>query len=96
MESFDSLLKKRVITGVKFDKDKYFIEKTFDEVVKDFFGVLGCKNLKSKGLKKGVLTVRVFKSVWSAELLLNKNKFIKQFNQRVGSDVIARIKILNK
>ena len=72
------------------DKDIFYL---FERIIKQEYGNQGAKNLKAGYYKNGKLYIKSDSSIFSNELLLNKNEIIRKLNQEIGNEEIADIKV---
>ena len=72
------------------DKEIFYL---FARIIKAEYGNQGAKNLKATYFKNGKIFIKSDSSVFSNELLLNKNEIIRKINQEIGSEEIRDIKI---
>jgi hypothetical protein len=72
------------------DKDIFYL---FEKIIKQEYGNQGAKNLKAGYYKNGKLYIKSDSSIFSSELLLNKNEIIRKLNQEIGDEEIADVKI---
>jgi len=72
------------------DKDIFYL---FERTIKQEYGNQGAKNLKARYYKNGKLYIKSDSSIFSSELLLNKNEIIRKLNQELENDEIIDIKI---
>ncbi len=95
MKSFKSALQKRVKNknkGVQ-SNDKFAITKVINDILKDKFGEVGLLNLKVKKNENGLLVIKCFSSVWRSELMMNKDKLLRDVNKKLKEKVVKKIKI---
>lgn len=91
MKSFQQALEKRVARGTKTDKQTVF--HATKQVVGELFGLSGRDNVTVFDWKNGVLFLVCEKSVWRAEIFLNKNKIMEMVNCKCKNKTISEIKI---
>jgi len=72
------------------DKEIFYL---FGRIIKQEYGNQGTKNLKATYFKNGKIFVKSDSSVFSNELLLNKNDIIRKINQEIGNEEIRDIKV---
>lgn len=72
------------------DKDIFYL---FERIIKQEYGNQGTKNLKAGYYKNGKLYIKSDSSIFSSELLLNKNEIIRKLNQEIGNNEIVDIKV---
>jgi hypothetical protein len=72
------------------DKEIFYL---FARIIKAEYGNQGAKNLKATYLSNGRIFIKSDSSIFSNELLLNKNEIIRKINQEIGSEEIKDIKV---
>lgn len=72
------------------DKDFFYL---FERIIRAEYGNQGVKNLKATYLKNGKIFVKSDSSIFSNELILNKNEIIRKINQEIGSEDVIDIKV---
>jgi len=72
------------------DKEIFYL---FERIIKAEYGNQGAKNLKATYFKNGKIFIKSESSIFSNELLLNKNDIIRKINQEIGNEEIKDIKV---
>jgi len=72
------------------DKEIFYL---FARIIKSEYGNQGTKNLKATYFKNGKIFIKSDSSVFSNELLLNKNEIIRKINQELGEEAVKEIKM---
>ncbi len=72
------------------DKEIFYL---FARIIKAEYGNQGAKNLKATYFSNGKIFIKSESSIFSNELLLNKNEIIRKINQEIGSEEVRDIKI---
>ena len=72
------------------NKDIFYL---FERIIKQEYGNRGVKSLKPGYFSKGKIFVKSDSSIFSSELLLNKNEIIRKLNQEIGNEEIVDIRV---
>lgn len=94
MKSFQEILEKRVRNTKKADLDFYTIEKATKKACSEVFGEVGSQNIVVKKWQDGRLMLSAKKSLWRAELVLNRKKLLAKINDIFKTAAIKKIIII--
>lgn len=98
MNSFQNILQAKLAQATakipKMDeKTIYFL---FEKVIQEFYGVKGKSNVVPLGFKEGTLVLGIYKSLWQAEVSLNKEDLRTSLNGKIGDELVKAIRIQRK
>jgi hypothetical protein len=95
MKAIKSLLKDNFLNNKKFasgaDQETIFF--IFKEVIRKEFGEIGGTYFDPSYLSKKTIFIKAKSPAWALELWLNQERIVKKINQKIGKNVLEKIKI---
>lgn len=98
MNSFQNILQAKLNQSApKAPKmDEKTIQFLFEKVIQEYYGVKGKSNVLALGFKDGVLILGIYKSLWQAEVSINKEELRESLNKKIGEELVTSIRIQRK
>lgn len=98
MNSFQNILQAKLnqVAPKAPKMDEKTIQFLFEKVIQEYYGVKGKSNVLPLGFKDGVLVLGIYKSLWQAEVSLNKEELRESLNKKIGEELVKSIRIQRK
>jgi hypothetical protein len=98
MNSFQNILQAKLsqATPKAPAMDEKTIQFLFEKVIQEYYGVKGKSNVLPLGFKGGVLVLGIYKSLWQAEVSINKEELRESVNKKIGEELVRSIRIQRK
>ncbi len=99
MRDFQSLLQKKIAapatSGVK-GMDQATITFLFTKLLEEEYGIRGKENVFVEAYTDKTLVIKVYKSLWYTELLLQKESLLQKLQTTMGSQKVVRDLVIRK